>query len=227
MAACSGFVYGMEMARGYLKCHPDRKALIIGSEVLSRSMDWGDRSLAMLFGDGAGAAILEAVEAKPGDRVITTVGSDGAGGSYIAHEGGFRKPFTPDPTKETVKQMDIPYLTMDGHAVFTFAVRKMSEIVNGLCDRAGMKSSDLDRIMAHQANSRIIEAVARRMDLPLEKFYMNLSHVGNTSGASIPILLDEAVRTGELKDGMTIALAGFGSGLTWAGALMKWPYLSI
>ena len=227
VAACSGFMYGLEMARGYLQCHPDRKALIIGSEILSRSMDWSDRSLAMLFGDGAGAAVVEGVPAKEGDRVFTVTGSDGSGGSYIAHEGGFRKPFTEDPTKETVKQMDIPYLTMEGHAVFTFAVRKMPEIVMGLCERAGLQLTDLDLIIPHQANSRIIEAVARRMGLPLEKFFMNLDKVGNTSGASIPICLDEAVRTGVLKDGMTISLTGFGSGLTWAGALMKWPYISI
>ena len=116
-------------------------------------------------------------------------------------------------------------MKMQGRAVFNFAVKKLDEIVTTLCDSEGIKPEQLDRVFAHQANERILEAVARRMELPLEKFYMFLETVGNTSTASIPLCLDKAVREGTLKDGMKVALAGFGSGLTWGGALMKWPYL--
>ncbi len=225
-AACSGFVYGLEMAKCYLLQHPAKKALVIGAEVLSRHADWSDRSLAMLFGDGAGAAVLEAADDAPdGLQLHSVLGADGSGGEFIQRDGGSRKPLCPDPVHETVKTMDVPYLRMDGHAVFTFAVRKLDVVVRELCTRASIEPADLDLIFAHQANMRIIEAVARRMKLPMDKFFLNLQTIGNTSSASIPICLNEALAKGTLKDGMRIALAGFGAGLTWAGALSSWPYL--
>ena len=119
----------------------------------------------------------------------------------------------------------MPYLKMDGHAVFTFAVRKLDEVVRALCAKSSLAPESLDLVVAHQANRRILESVARRMKLPMEKFYLNLTDVGNTSSASIPLCLDKAVREGVLKDGMRIVVVGFGSGLTWAGSLMQWPYL--
>ena len=225
-AACSGFVYGMDVAKSHMMRHPGQKALVIGAELLSRSLNWRDRSYAMLFGDAAGAAVLESVEV-PDDtfKAQTVMGADGAGYAYIVKEGGARKGWTADPVHDFTDTIPTPYLGMDGHAVFTFAVRKLDEVIRQVCGMGEMDPAKLDRIFAHQANFRIIEAVARRMKLPLEQFYLYLEDVGNTSSASIPLCLDKAVREGDLKDGMKIALAGFGSGLTWAGTLMQWPYL--
>jgi len=225
-AACSGFVYALEMAKCYLSCHPEHKAVVIGSEVLSRQLDWSDRSSAMLFGDGAGAVVLEADDAAEGHHLTgSLLGSDGKGARAIVREAGCRHPLCADPVHQKVESVDMPYLQMDGHAVFSFAVRKLGEVISTLCRQAEVTPESLDIVFAHQANFRIIEAVARRMKLPLEKFFLNLRHVGNTSSASIPICLDDAVREGRLRKGMRIALAGFGSGLTWAGALSEWPYL--
>lgn len=225
-AACSGFVYGLEMAKCWLRCNPEKKALVIGSEVLSRHIDWTDRSSAMLFGDGAGAAVLEAAEWNEACFGTTILGADGKGAQAIFREAGSRKPLNDDPVHETTGTMAVPYLKMDGHAVFAFAVRKLEEVIRNLCEQSGVTVDSLVRIFAHQANYRILDSVARRMQLPIEKFYLNLKDVGNTSSASIPLCLDGAIRSGELENGMTIALAGFGSGLTWAGMLLQWPYLA-
>ena len=225
-AACSGFVYGLEMAKGWLVGNPSSKALVIGSEVLSRQIDWSDRSNAMLFGDGAGAVVLSVEDVADGQSFSASVlGSDGSGAQAIHREAGCRRSLCDDPVHETVATAPVPYLKMDGHAVFTFAVRKLDEVVRQLCARVAVEPSALDLIFAHQANFRILDAVARRMKLPMDKFFLNLKEVGNTSSASIPLCLDKAVRDGSLRQGMRIAMAGFGAGLTWAGALSRWPYL--
>lgn len=224
-AACSGFVYGVEMAKGYLAGHPEQKALVIGSELLSRTLDWNDRSNAMLFGDGAGAVVLEMSEVEGEIKTASLLGSDGSGALKIYREAGCRRQLGADPVHETLHETAYPYLKMDGHGVFTFAVRKLDEVVSALCMKVAMAPESLDWIFPHQANLRIIDAVARRMGLPLDKFYMHLKTIGNTSSASIPLCLDHAVRKDALKAGMRIAMAGFGSGLTWAGALAQWPYL--
>ncbi len=224
-AACSGFVYGLEMARCYLACHPDRKVIVVGTEVLSRCVDWTERTVSMLFGDGAGAVVLEAApEAEPTPGV-TILGSDGSGAGFITLDGGRRAPLAEDIAKTTVREMEVGYMKMQGRAVFNFAVKKLDEIVRTLCDRAGVTIDQLDLVVPHQANIRILDAVARRMELPNEKIYANLETIGNTSTASIPLCLDKAVREGTIKDGMKVALAGFGAGLTWAGAYLRWPYL--
>lgn len=225
LAACSGFVYGLEMAKGWLMGNPSSKALVIGSEILSRQVDWSDRSNAMLFGDGAGAVVLSVEEVADVSFSGSVLGSDGSGALAIHREAGCRLALCDDPVHETVATAPVPYLKMDGHAVFTFAVRKLDEVVRQLCAQVAVEPSSLDLIFAHQANFRIIDAVARRMKLPLDKFYLNLEEVGNTSSASIPLCLDKAVRDGSLVQGMRIAMAGFGAGLTWAGALSRWPYL--
>jgi len=224
-AACSGFVYGLEMVKSYLLCHPGRKALVIGAEVLSRQIDWSDRTNAMLFGDGAAAVLLETTDGPAHHLSGSLLGADGNGSDYITREGGAHRPLCADFLRETVTKMDVPYLHMDGHAVYAFAVRKLDEVVRTLCTQVTVAPESLDLVFAHQANCRILEAVARRMSLPLAKFYLNLRDVGNTSSASIPLCLDKAVREGTLKRGMRLALAGFGSGLTWAGILAEWPYL--
>ena len=216
-AACAGFVYALEQARCWAKVNKGSKALVIGAETLSRIVDWRDRGSCILFGDGAGAVVVGEADGD-GPSAHTVLWADGKGASFIYRDGGTR--LKPQPG-----MFPIPTLVLQGHDVFAFAVRALAKVTNQLCEKLGTTPSSLDRVFAHQANGRIIEAVARRMKLPLEKFYLNLETTGNTSAASIPIALDEAVRKGELKDGMKIVLCGFGAGLTYAGTYMQWPHL--
>ena len=228
-AACAGFIYALEQARGFVNFYPDKKALVIGSECLSRIVDWTDRASCILFGDGAGAVVLGNDEtsgvAGVHTRATTILGADGKGSSFITRTGGTRDALPLDPhTGIPAKPAPIePKLTLQGHDVFAFAVRKLAKVVGDLCDRLGIAPESLDRVFAHQANSRIIEATARRMKLPLEKFWLNLETTANTSAASIPISIDQAVRSGKLVDGMKVALVGFGAGLTYAGTYAEWP----
>jgi len=228
-AACAGFIYALEQARGFVNFYPHRKALVIGSECLSRILDWTDRSSCILFGDGAGAVVLsnDQPSGKAGllTRATTILGSDGKGSSFISRTGGTREALPLDPnTGIPAKPIaQIATLALQGHDVFAFAVRKLANVMGDLCKRLGTAPEFLDRVFAHQANRRIIEATARRMKLPLEKFWLNLETTANTSAASIPIALDQAVRSGQLTEGMHIALIGFGSGLTWAGTYAQWP----
>lgn len=217
-AACAGFVYALDQARGWVKMNPTRKALVIGAETLSRVVDWRDRSSCILFGDGAGAAVIGEVPGDDGPDAHTVLWADGHGASFISRDGGAR-------FARTAGTVPIPFITLQGHDVFAFAVRALAKVTNQLCEKVKVPPEELDRVFAHQANGRIIEAVARRMKLPLGKFYLNLVNTGNTSAASIPIALDEALRTGELRDGMQIVICGFGSGLTYAGTYLRWPYL--
>ena len=216
-AACAGFVYAIEQARCWVKVNKGAKALVIGAETLSRVVDWRDRGSCILFGDGAGAVVVGDSQGE-GPQAHTVLWADGNGASFIYRDGGTR--LKPQPG-----MFPIPTLVLQGHDVFAFAVRALAKVTNQLCEKLGTTPASLDRVFAHQANGRIIDAVARRMKLPLEKFYLNLETTGNTSAASIPIALDEAVRKGELKDGMNIVLCGFGAGLTYAGTYMQWPYL--
>ena len=228
-AACAGFIYALEQARGFVNFYPGKKALVIGAECLSRILDWTDRSSCILFGDGAGALVLGNDE-KSGvagmtTRATTILGADGNGSSFIVRTGGTRDALPIDPSTGIPAPPPpiVPKLTLQGHDVFAFAVRKLAKVVGDLCERLGTTPESLDRVFAHQANSRIIEATARRMKLPIEKFWLNLETTANTSAASIPISIDQAVRTGELRDGMKIVLVGFGSGLTYGGTYAEWP----
>ena len=231
IAACSGFVYALDQARGWINYNPDKKALVVGAECLTRILDWKDRSSCILFGDGAGAVVL-GNDAKPGAAALETtattiLGADGTGRHYIQRTGGTMTsfpldpktgiPITPPPTNSTLSLM--------GHEVFMFAVKTMSRVTEELCAKRGLATSDLDRVYAHQANGRIIEACARRMKLPIEKFWLGLEETANTSAPSIPIALDQATRKGELKEGQNIVLVGFGAGLTYAGTILTWPNL--
>ena len=198
-AACAGFVYAIEQARCWAKVNKGAKALVIGAETLSRVVDWRDRGSCILFGDGAGAVVLGDTEGD-GPEAHTVLWADGNGASFIYRDGGTR--IKPQPG-----MFPIPTLVLQGHDVFAFAVRALAKVTNQLCEKLGTTPALLDRVFAHQANGRIIDAVARRMKLPLEKFYLNLETTGNTSAASIPIALDEAVRKGELKDGRTSSCA--------------------
>ena len=230
-AACAGFIYALEQARGFVNFYPDKKALVIGAECLTRILDWTDRASCILFGDGAGAVVLGNDDAPGVASTKTTahtiLGADGKGQGFIMRTGGTREapPFDP-VTGIPLKSGPIsPKLTLQGHDVFAFAVRKLSKVVGDLCERLGTTPGSLDRVFAHQANGRIIEATARRMKLPLEKFWLNLETTANTSAASVPISLDQAVRAGELRDGMKIVMVGFGSGLTYGGTFCQWPFL--
>lgn len=217
-AACSGFIFGLEQARGYLMLHPDAKVLVIGSESLSRIVDWTDRSTCMLFGDGAGAAVLGTCDDSEGEKAYSFLGSDGSGYDAIYREGGVTEPpsLTPRPD---------PLLKMDGKKVFQFAIKIMPAVIERLCGDAGMSPDAIDVVVPHQANIRIIESAAKRVGIPMEKMFVNLEHIANTSGASIAIAVDHAIRSGKLKDGQRTCLVGFGSGLTYGGLLMRWPYL--
>ena len=230
-AACAGFIYALEQARGFVNFYPQRKALVIGAECLTRILDWTDRSSCILFGDGAGAVVIgndeSAGVAGMTTKATTILGADGNGSHFILRTGGTResRPLDPVTGIPGKPQPAVASLTLQGHDVFAFAVRKLAKVVDDLCIHLGTRPDELDRVFAHQANRRIIEATARRMKLPLEKFWLNLETTANTSAASIPISLDQAVRSGALVEGMKIVLVGFGSGLTFGGTYCTWPHL--
>ena len=230
-AACAGFIYALEQARGFVNFYPQRKALVIGAECLTRILDWTDRSSCILFGDGAGAVVIgndeSAGVAGMTTKATTILGADGNGSHFILRTGGTRESLPLDPVTGIPgkPQPAVASLTLQGHDVFAFAVRKLAKVVDDLCIHLGTRPDELDRVIAHQANRRIIEATARRMKLPLEKFWLNLETTANTSAASIPISLDQAVRSGALVEGMKIVLVGFGSGLTFGGTYCTWPHL--
>ncbi len=212
-AACSGFLFALNTVDAYFQAGIYQTALIIGVETLSKLIDWSDRSTCVLFGDGAGAVVAKASEEG---MIACLQGSDGSGGDILVCKSRTNN----NPYAHTVKDLD--YLFMNGQEVFKFAVKKEPECIQSLLQQAGMKPSDVDYYLLHQANYRIIASIARKLKLPLEKFPSNVSHCGNTSAASIPILLDEVNKKEMLKKGDTILLSGFGAGLTWGAALLKW-----
>ena len=211
-AACTGFIYALEVARGMMLVNP-LPTLVIGAELMSRIVDWNDRDSCILFGDAAGAVVLEASDV-PGGIWHSILKADGSGSQLLYREGGSRQLATGPWMQHT--------LEMKGRPVFNFAVKIFDEVLRGLLSHVGCTFDDLACVIPHQANARIIEAVARRMDAPLEKFFMNMETTGNTSAASIPLALDLAVRSGRVKDGDLMAMVGFGAGLTYGGLLMRW-----
>lgn len=216
-AACSGFVYALSVARQFIATGTAKYVLVIASEVFSRVLNWQDRETCILFGDGAGAVVLGAV--APGQGIISAhLAADGAGGHLLTLPGcGSRLPLTPDLMKQ-----GLHYVTMEGKEVFKFAVRVMEAGALKVLELAGMEKDDLDLIIPHQANSRIIEHVAKKLHFPLEKIMVNVDKYGNTSAASIPLALDDALRQGRIKPGDNILMIAFGGGLTWAATIVKW-----
>lgn len=215
-AACSGFVYSLIVASSLIKTTDKKKALVIGSEVLSKIIDWSDRNTCVLFGDGAGAAVIELCEEE--DSIISTCfGADGNLGekSLVAAEMKIKTPFSFDNSDEK------KYIEMKGGEVFKFAVTILPEIVKELLDKANEDINNIKYIVPHQANLRIIDEAARRLKIDKEKFYLNVDRYGNTSAASIPIVLSELLEKKLINKGDKILLAAFGGGLTWAGALIK------
>ncbi len=217
-AACSGFVYGLAMAHGLIVSGQADTVMVIGAETLSRLVDWSDRNTCVLFGDGAGAVILQASE-QPGGLLASVLGADGSGAYLLSlPAGGSRLP----ASIETVRNGD-HYIKMDGKAVFRFATRVMADATRQVVEKAGLTLDDVELIIPHQANIRIIESsVVRQLKFPKEKVFINLDRYGNTSTASIPIALVEAVEAGRIHPGDHIVLVGFGAGLTWAAALIEW-----
>lgn len=216
-AVCSGFMYALVTGSAFIQCGTYKKVLIIGAEALSTITDWTDRNTAILFGDGAGAAVLG--EVPEGYGVLGVhLGAEGAGGDLLKlPAGGSRMP----ASAETVAQR-LHFTQMDGNEVFKFAVKVMGEAVKQALEMANLSTSDITYLVPHQANIRIIQSAAKRVGMPMDKVIVNVDKYGNTSAASIPIALDEAVKGGKIKKGDIIAMVGFGGGLTWAASIIKW-----
>ncbi len=216
-AACSGFVYGLHVANGLIRSELHRRILLIGAEVLSKVTDWQDRTTCILFGDGAGAAIIEGTREKRG-ILSTRIGSDGNLSELICLPGGgSRNPCSAD---SILKRLN--FIKMKGNETFKVAVRTLEELVVETLRDNKLDSSQLSLLIPHQANIRIIQATAKRLNMPMEKVFVNIDKVGNTSAASVPIALDGAVRSGRVQDGDYILLEAFGGGLTWASSLIRW-----
>jgi 3-oxoacyl-[acyl-carrier-protein] synthase III len=215
-AACCGFVYALSVADAYVKSGM-RHVMVIGSEVMSAITDWTDRNTCVLFGDGAGAAVVSAGDGERG-ILSTHLRSDGNLNDLIAVPGGGSR--IPPSEKTIAERMQC--IKMKGNETFKVAVRNLEEIARETLAANHLRVEDLDLYVPHQANVRILTAVMERLGLPEEKVMLNLDRYGNTSAASIPIALDEAVRAGRIKDGSLVMLGAFGAGLTWASAMIRW-----
>jgi len=216
-AACSGFIYALYMATTAIQSHAVKNALVIGTETLSRLVNWKDRNTCILFGDGAGAFVLEAGE-EPGGVLSAVMRSDGSGSDSLSlPAGGSRL-----PTSAVTVAEGLHYIHMNGREVFRFATRVMSQATLEAVEKAGLKMEDITLIVPHQANQRIIEAAARSLNFPMERVIVNVDRYGNTSTASIPIAVVEAVQEGRLKAGDRVVFVGFGAGLTWGAAVALW-----
>ena len=214
MVGCTGFVYGLVTASQFIQTGAYRTVLVVGAEVISKNLDMTDRTTCVLFGDGAGAVVLQATEEPCGVRAFE-LGSDGSqADALIAPCPGTRQPVTQEAIDNRTH-----YLRMDGRAVFKFATTTMGESLQRVMAQAGAGVDDIDLFVPHQANARIIEYAAKSLGLPPEKVVVNLADYGNTSAATIPIALSEALDAGRAEPGDTLALVGFGAGLTWAAAL--------
>ncbi len=216
-AGCSGFVYGLSIAAHLLSAGAYRAALVIGAETLSRITNWTDRNTCVLFGDGAGAVVLQAGE-NEGGVLATVLGADGSGEDLLwLPAGGSRMP----ASHQTVAE-GLHFIQMKGREVFRFAVRAIPAATREVLEEAGLSLADLNLLIPHQANQRIIEAATRALDLPSEAVYSNLERYGNTSAASIPIALSEAVEEGHIQPGDLVVCVGFGAGLTWGATAIRW-----
>ncbi len=235
-AACAGFLFALNTANAYLQSGVYKKALVVGAEVLSKIMDWEDRGTCVLFGDGAGAVLLEAEETTGIDRQAggniekeeRVVSADSAGIlGYVQHSEGSKgsalrcqnrplhNPYYEEEPVDT-------YVQMDGREIFKFAVRQIPLTIEEVLDKTKLTASEVDLFILHQANARIIEGIAKRLEQNLEKFPMNIERVGNMSSASIPVLLDELNRAGRLHPGMKMVFSGFGAGLTYGVCVLEW-----
>lgn len=216
-AACSGFIYGMSVANAFIRSEMYKNILLVGAEVLSRFIDWEDRSTCILFGDGAGAVVIQRHAGKRG-ILSTHLHSDGALGDLIhVPAGGAQHPASYDTIQKRMH-----FIKMKGNETFKVAVRSLEGVVQEALDYNKVKPEEIDFLVPHQANLRIIQAMAQRLHMPMEKVVLTLPQYGNTSAASIPMALDEAVRDGRIKDNHLLLFEAFGGGLTWASALVRW-----
>jgi 3-oxoacyl-[acyl-carrier-protein] synthase-3 len=215
--ACSSFVYGLSVAHGAIASRQAETVLVVGTETLSRITNWRDRSTCVLFGDSAGAAVLRPAKAGWG-FLSFCLGGDGSGGEALClRAGGSRRP----ASHETVERGE-HYISMNGPDVYQFAVRTIPAAATEALRRARVEPKDVDFVIPHQANIRIIESAARRMRVPLDKFFINVQRYGNTSAASIPVALFEAVEQGRVEEGQLGVLVTFGAGYTWAACAIRW-----
>ena len=216
-AACSGFVYALTVACGMVRSGMNKHVLVIGSETLSKITDYEDRTSCILFGDGAGAAVVGPGNGR-GHVLYTSVGADGTGADLMmVPAGGSRMPTSP----ETVAQR-LHYIDIQGREVFKFAVTKMVACIHNALAESGFKDEDVSLVVPHQVNQRILSAAAERLGIPNDRIYSNIARYGNTSAASVPIALNEAVSTGRIKEGDLVVLVAFGGGLTWGSSLIRW-----
>ncbi|MGI5869628.1 MAG: beta-ketoacyl-ACP synthase III [Kiritimatiellia bacterium] len=217
-AACSGFVFALDIARQYILTGAARKAMVVGAEKMSAILDWQDRSTCVIFGDGAGAVVLEAGSGNSRGVISNCMGSDGTLANLIRVEaGGSTLPASADTVQNRQH-----FIKMEGNQVFKSAVRGMAEIAEKAVAQAGIAMADVKAVVPHQANVRIISAIADKLALPMDKVVLNLDRYGNTTAASIPLALDEAVRDGRIQDGDFILLVAFGAGLTWGATVVQW-----
>lgn len=212
-AACTGFVFALNTAHAFISSGIYKTALVIGADVLSKLIDWTDRNTCVLFGDGAGAVVVKADETG---IIGMNMKSDGSKGNVLTCGSRTNGNFLMG------KKPELGYMTMDGQEVFKFAVKKVPECIRQLLDDTGVAAEEIKYFAIHQANYRIIESIAKRLKVSVDRFPVNMEQYGNTSGASVPILLDEINRKGMLKSGDKIVLSGFGAGLTWGSTLLEW-----
>ena len=216
-AACSGFIYATTVAEGMMAAGGAETALVIGVEKLSAITDWKDRSTCVLFGDGAGAAVLKRAHGHGRGILSTYVRSDGTLGDLLCRPGGGAKhPFGSDVLEDRSN-----FIQMNGREVFKHAVRSMADATTRALDAAKLTSADIDLLIPHQANIRIIESTAKHAGISMDKVYVNVDRFGNTSAASIPIALDEAIETGRITEGSTVLLVAFGAGFTWGSMVVR------
>lgn len=208
-AVCSGFIYALTIAEKFIRSGSHKKALVVGAEVFSRILDWNDRGTCVLFGDGAGAVVLEASDKR--GILATALHADGAHHGILSVPGNISGGLVTGD----------PFLRMDGKAVFKFAVRVLAEVAEECCTLADFPSTGIDWLIPHQANIRIIEATAKKMGLPMEKVIVTVDRHGNTSAASVPLALDAAVRDGRIQPGQKVMLEGVGGGFTWGAVLLE------
>ncbi len=216
-AACSGFIYGMSVANAFIKSDLYKNILLVGAEVLSRFTDWEDRTTCILFGDGAGAVVIQRHTGKHG-ILSTHLHSDGTLGDLIRVPGGGAQ----HPASHDTIRRRMHFIKMKGNETFKAAVRALEGVVQEALDHNSVKPNEIDFLVPHQANLRIIQAMAQRLSMPMEKVVITLPKYGNTSAASIPMALDEAVRDGRIQENHLLLFEAFGGGLTWASALVRW-----
>jgi 3-oxoacyl-[acyl-carrier-protein] synthase-3 len=222
-AACSGFVFALVTGAQFIRNGVYRNVLLIGGDILSRWVDWSDRRTCILFGDGAGAVVMQATESdsEVSDRLLGfEIRSDGTQNHYLNLS--YKSEAKELIAGVSINQGNFQPITMNGQEVYRFAVKRVPEVIEKALFRANLTVDQIDWLILHQANQRILDAVAQRLKIPPEKVISNLANYGNTSAASIAIALDEAVRCGKIKAGDTIATAGFGAGLTWGAAIFQW-----